>query len=838
MPAKASAKKRKAPEANSSNLDSYNIAQSGRSKCVTLSKPQITSPPLSATSSSWHTENENPSMIISSNNNNVGATTLLGRFRRRGLFDKIQVQQFQAQQGSPSETQFEDTWTKLEELVEAILNRTPVKTNFQVAYELGQSVCLYGKKKVLYIKLESALAKHIQLQKDAIISAMGDDVLLATLDNIWKQFCDHLVSLEQRKGYELLMFFFIIRFQGTIRSIFIELERRYIIPDTAYVSLLQLGKHMFKQNIMESSQIQQKTIERTMHLIQGDRDGMMVDLKMVRSITQMLLDLSLYTSHFEPYFIKSTTEYYTVESANKLQDLSIHDYIHCARHRIEQESENRINTYLDKSTKEHLTTLVVKLYIHDKLDTILSQGFEILMDQEDTITLNILYCFLPPHQTHLITKLRVAFMDYIKNHGVHLIKDPANDSTMVLTLLQYKDKLNQILKMAFNDNPSFSNALKESFENFLNSRDNKPAEMLAKFIDSTLRFGTKQQQQQQQQQQQAEQNLEELLNKVLVIFRYIQGKDVFEAFYKRFLSKRLLLSRTVSNDLEKGVLSKIKAECGPDFTKNLENMFKDMEISADLNLAFKASKEYSEEENIPISVNVLGQGVWPTHPTTDIILPTNMASLLDAYQLFYISKFNGRKLTWRNALGTCILKAHFPLARKELAVSLFQAIVLMLFNDKSKPKMGYKDIAHATDLDDKELRRVLQSLSCGKYIILNKYPKINQINDDDIFEYNDKFTASARRLKITIIQQEQYVEEQKEIQSKVLVDRHYQLEAAIVRIMKSQKSMTHKDLVSELFKQLKFPVNAPDIKDRIESLIDRDYLTRAATDNSLYLYQS
>lgn len=36
-------------------------------------------------------------------------------------------------------------------------------------------------------------------------------------------------------------------------------------------------------------------------------------------------------------------------------------------------------------------------------------------------------------------------------------------------------------------------------------------------------------------------------------------KDIFEAFYKRHLSRRLLLGRSVSSDMEKMVLMKLKA---------------------------------------------------------------------------------------------------------------------------------------------------------------------------------------------------------------------------------------------------------------------------------------
>ena len=41
---------------------------------------------------------------------------------------------------------------------------------------------------------------------------------------------------------------------------------------------------------------------------------------------------------------------------------------------------------------------------------------------------------------------------------------------------------------------------------------------------------------------------------------------------------------------------------------------------------------------------------------------------------------------------------------------------------------------------------------------------------------------------------------------RVFQDRQYQVDAAIVRIMKTRKSLTHNLLLTELYQQLKFPV--------------------------------
>ena len=45
--------------------------------------------------------------------------------------------------------------------------------------------------------------------------------------------------------------------------------------------------------------------------------------------------------------------------------------------------------------------------------------------------------------------------------------------------------------------------------------------------------------------------LEQKLDEVMAVFRFIHGKDVFEKFYKNDLAKRLLHKRSASDDAEK-----------------------------------------------------------------------------------------------------------------------------------------------------------------------------------------------------------------------------------------------------------------------------------------------
>ena len=44
----------------------------------------------------------------------------------------------------------------------------------------------------------------------------------------------------------------------------------------------------------------------------------------------------------------------------------------------------------------------------------------------------------------------------------------------------------------------------------------------------------------------------------MVLFRFMQEKDVFERYYKQHLARRLLTNKSVSDDSEKNMISKLK----------------------------------------------------------------------------------------------------------------------------------------------------------------------------------------------------------------------------------------------------------------------------------------
>ena len=157
-----------------------------------------------------------------------------------------------------------------------------------------------------------------------------------------------------------------------------------------------------------------------------------------------------------------------------------------------------------------------------------------------------------------------------------------------------------------------------------------------------------------------------------------------------------VVARTIHNVFPLS-LSFVPALPCSQFTSKLEGMFNDVSLSKELMAQYDVSPAAADlakrsvgggtggslPKQPELYVHVLTSSYWPIYTPAAVQLPPDLTPCLETFSAFYNAKYSkGRKLTWQHNLGHCIIKATFPGpgGRKELDVSFFQALVLLLFN--------------------------------------------------------------------------------------------------------------------------------------------------------------
>ena len=123
-----------------------------------------------------------------------------------------------------------------------------------------------------------------------------------------------------------------------------------------------------------------------------------------------------------------------------------------------------------------------------------------------------------------------------------------NPIGFIQSLINLKDQFDRYIVDAFKNDKEFKQRIQCDFEYFINLSPKSP-EFLSLYIDDKLKKGLK---------ALNEGEAETVLDKAMVLFKYLQEKDVFERYYKIHLSKRLLLGKSISDDAEKSMISKLK----------------------------------------------------------------------------------------------------------------------------------------------------------------------------------------------------------------------------------------------------------------------------------------
>ena len=86
-----------------------------------------------------------------------------------------------------------------------------------------------------------------------------------------------------------------------------------------------------------------------------------------------------------------------------------------------------------------------------------------------------------------------------------------------------------------------------------------------------------------------------------------------------------------------------------------------------------------------------------------------MQADLTEYANYYKQRHSGHVLDWDHALGTVTMMAQFNAAPKEVSVSLYQAVVLLLFNGPTEWR--YPDILEQTNMGK-------HHLFCSRWMVI------------------------------------------------------------------------------------------------------------------------
>lgn len=423
--------------------------------------------------------------------------------------------------------------------------------------------------------------------------------------------------------------------------------------------------------------------------IKMERDGDIIDHATIRSCVYMLEALyetedeieseKVYLTSFEGEFLRASAEFYAAEANRLLRQCDAATYLRKADKRLHEEYSRSHDT-LSTLTEPKIRAVVEKQLIANNIKEVMEMdgsGLRFMLDNDRFNDLKLVYRLITrvdPEKTDLKTMLCARLVELGKeiNRSVvspvaaaetsEVAKSTSSDdkaaSSATATAIRWvdsvialKDKYERIWSSSLESDKGIQAAMTRAFTEFINLFQRSP-EYMSLFIDENLKKGLK---------GKSENEVDAVLDKAITLFRYITDKDVFERYYKKHLSRRLLMGRSISHDAEKQMIGKLKMEVGFAFTSKLEGMFKDMNISEEMTAEFKKALQQrdadgdesaSKVKRIELSVNVLTSTFWPmasmgAEGGHSCAYPAEVEALRQNFTSYYLGRHSGRKLNWQ-----------------------------------------------------------------------------------------------------------------------------------------------------------------------------------------------
>ncbi|KAJ6251361.1 cullin [Anaeramoeba flamelloides] len=717
------------------------------------------------------------------------------------------------------------------------MNKTLLQEGLQKIVTTIELVYDSKPQQISFLEIHSLIHKlsllHFGQQIYDIIRDLVEEKSKETINSFEKLTDENLLS-SLDKNYQ------IFKKQVTlVQNLFSSLESRFI-KFTKLQPLYFVSMNFWVKEFLVKEKLLTRIVQVLIDNISLERQDIPVDQILMKNTINMLLEVSekpreLYQKLFEEPFLTSSKTYFHYLSQEMLNDLTCANYLQKTIEIIRNETD-RVTKYLYRSTKLKIEKIIQEVMIKNQLGRIKTmRSSPVEMFQKANIPdLKVFYFLF--EQINQLDWIFGLFRDWVNQCIVDITSIPNKISPInfVKNIFNYHLKVNKILNEAFKNNTRMRKHFDTVFLEKIHENQELP-KMLPQYIDFMLKKDFE------------SNNGEEIIQESITIFKLIQDKDIFRRYYELYFARRLLRKgkNGFNEHYEKLIISKLKLNAWPLFTKKLEDMMTDIDLSEDINNDFK---NYFDTHNlisigIQTSLTILKNSVWPATPKITPKIPQDFTELQQEITKFYNHKHTGRVLMWQYQLCSCEISARFHRKSYTLVTTLFQAIALQKF--EKKDKILFQEMHELTDIPEKQLQIALRQLSDKDCRIIGRR-KIKQQGSHKVTQdlskcpycVNTKFKHKTHKINLIRSTKSMKVEFEEKAKVKVQDDRKIVVDAAIVKIMKFRKSLIHNNLITEVINILssRFKPSISFIKKRIDTLIDREYLARDENNHKKYLY--
>ncbi|XP_037506611.1 cullin-3 [Rhipicephalus sanguineus] len=263
---------------------------------------------------------------------------------------------------------------------------------------------------------------------------------------------------------------------------------------------------------------------------------------------------SVYEEDFEKPFLAESAQFYALRRQDYIKSKKVFEYVAQVEQHIYEESE-RAKHCLDESTVVPIVQVVKK--------ELVGKYMKAIVDIEDSGVRHMLKNQMTEDLARLFQRLKYieggveALLDCVSKHmrslGRFVVIKHEDSVSLIPKVMDLRDRFDDFLQRSFNNEQLVRQRMATDFEFILNfpSFTRKLPMHLSVFVDDMMRQGVR---------KMTRQEFDDLLDKIIEIFRFMQEKELFKCCYKQHLANRLLFHKSGSHAAERTMVAKLRSE--------------------------------------------------------------------------------------------------------------------------------------------------------------------------------------------------------------------------------------------------------------------------------------